>query len=301
MQSLMHLPTSNGARSYRLLCQTKLTRNCESSCALRQTPRASLPISSSFLRQSASSLPRQCNTRFAHPISHSSRSYSSKSSSDPHPDAHIHVGLATRTLRSNFPSFLSQGLANTDIYSSSITLVEPYHTRFCCRGKKWYRSILGLLRWSLKIFFAEAELHIISLQQNRVTSQSFAPPSHLQNQGTSQHDHDKGDDEDGTTHPALKIRWMFEGTSRISLLLNGMDASTAPRSIYEGLFIYSFDRDGFISEHRIEGIHPSPPLMSGYRWWRGYSDPVAPNMGMNAQVVRIPHSCRGAGSRRELS
>ena len=52
----------------------------------------------------------------------------------------------------------------------------------------------------------------------------------------------------------LEIRWQLKGTRHPSFFLG----LAGPTKHYEGVFLYTFDQEGYIGEHRIEHIVPPP-------------------------------------------
>ncbi|TPX62030.1 hypothetical protein SpCBS45565_g07103 [Spizellomyces sp. 'palustris'] len=215
-------------------------------------------------------------------VSHRQATSPASSPSDKHdPDYYINIGTATRILRDDLPNFMEQGLTTFDIYSKEVAFTEPYHLKFCCRGRRWYKVLAGSTRTLLRMYFAEGELNIIKMQQMR------GPERGAGDETLDAESEQSELDLDGSG-ARLVVRWIFEGTPRHQLIANNMDILATPRSVYEGVFVYVFDDEGLIKEHRLEAIHPSPPLFSGYRWWKGYRAPVEPNLSVRAEAVQIP-------------
>lgn len=187
------------------------------------------------------------------------------------PDYPINVGTATRILRDELPNFFERGLTTLDIYSKDVAFVEPYHLHFRCSGRRWYKHLASTARAALNMYFVEAEINVVKMQQVRDSSLGDS---------TEGRGDDRGFSETGPDHAELRlvVRWIFEGTPRHLLIANSMDILATPRSVYEGVFVYVFDEQGLIKEHRLEAIHPTPTVFNQLRWWRGFRAPVAPNI-----------------------
>ncbi|KAJ3329719.1 hypothetical protein HDU76_007311 [Blyttiomyces sp. JEL0837] len=66
------------------------------------------------------------------------------------------------------------------------------------------------------------------------------------------------------------VRWVFEGTPRYQVWMTALNPLFVPKpTVYEGVFVYRFDEDGLIEEHRLQSIHPAPPLLRFAKWLNG--------------------------------
>lgn len=67
----------------------------------------------------------------------------------------------------------------------------------------------------------------------------------------------------------LVVRWVFEGTPRHQYLFHALKIrQSVPEPIlYEGVFVYRFDDDGFIDNHRLQSLFPSPPIPGFCKFW----------------------------------
>ncbi|KAI9014624.1 hypothetical protein BC832DRAFT_589127 [Gaertneriomyces semiglobifer] len=191
-------------------------------------------------------------------------------------DYYLNVGTGIRGLREDLSNFFDTGLASTEIYAKDIAFTEPYHLRFRCNGRRWYLLLASTIHRLLRVYFHEAEMNILRIQEFRGSHDQSSDASISGTEG------EEGED------LKLVVRWIFEGTPRHLLIANNWDILASQRSVYEGVFVYTFNKDGLIKEHRLEAIHPSPPLFNSYRWWRGYRAPVAPNLSYRAETVRVP-------------
>ncbi|KAJ3142411.1 hypothetical protein HDU90_004685 [Geranomyces variabilis] len=201
------------------------------------------------------------------------------SSSSPNPrhkpasstaDRHLNIGAATHILRDELPHFPTSGLETDDIYSDDVAFIEPHRSRLSVRGKRWYKLLAGTVHSGLVIAFSHAELNIVSVQQRGGRGGG----------GVSNGDGSWGGGEDGPNAAQenstdvgsggddiqLVVRWIFEGTPRLHPGLVAPQEHPV-RSIYEGVFVYRFDSEGKVCEHRLEAIHPEPPF--AVNWMAG--------------------------------
>ncbi|KAF8979499.1 hypothetical protein BGZ46_005346 [Entomortierella lignicola] len=68
----------------------------------------------------------------------------------------------------------------------------------------------------------------------------------------------------------VTVRWTMKGTTRPSVVLTSAGPTPPPPSSYAGVFVYQFNDYGFIDEHRIENIMPSPSpeaIQRAFAWW----------------------------------
>ncbi|KAF9108012.1 hypothetical protein BGX27_008503 [Mortierella sp. AM989] len=68
----------------------------------------------------------------------------------------------------------------------------------------------------------------------------------------------------------VTVRWTMKGTTRPSIILTSAGPAPPPPSSFAGVFVYQFNDFGFIDEHRIENIMPSPSpeaIQRAFAWW----------------------------------
>ncbi|KAJ3022742.1 hypothetical protein HKX48_005369 [Thoreauomyces humboldtii] len=173
----------------------------------------------------------------------------------------MNIGLAIRTLRDDLPHFPSSGLSTYDIYSHNVTFSEPYRTHFVCHGLRWYKLLASTVHSALNLAFVDTEVAIVGIQQRRMGRGGDDGNASGGGEGsTIEQGHEDRDGEDrggggSAEDMQLVVRWIFEGTPRIMAATGAHPV----RSVYEGVFVYTFDSDGLISEHRLAQIHPEPP------------------------------------------
>ncbi|KAJ3163197.1 hypothetical protein HDU86_002366 [Geranomyces michiganensis] len=194
-------------------------------------------------------------------------------------DRHLNIGTATRILRDELPHFPTSGLLTDEIYADDVAFIEPHRSRLSVRGKRWYKLLAGTVHSGLVIAFSEAELNVVSVQQRGGVRGGNSGDT-LGGDGISGGSGSAGDsgrntDPDGDSSNVggddiqLVIRWIFEGTPRLHPgLVVPQDRLHHPvRSVYEGVFVYRFDAEGKVCEHRLEAIHPEPPF--AVNWMAG--------------------------------
>ncbi|KAJ3208666.1 hypothetical protein HDU67_006607 [Dinochytrium kinnereticum] len=71
----------------------------------------------------------------------------------------------------------------------------------------------------------------------------------------------------------LMVRWVFEAVPRHQVLLSYIDPLYIKPSVFEGIFVYTFNEKGFITEHVLQSVYPCPPLLAMCRWWFRGSPP----------------------------
>ena len=167
--------------------------------------------------------------------------------------------LAIAILQDELPQFFQHGLTEHSIYSHHIILSDPHYTRLSVPGRTAYLGIAETLRWSLRMYFDDIQMEITRLRvlpdgyrgnDNNPSSSSSASstPSNKQKEGRNQ------DMKNPEVVRHLEIRWQLKGTRHPSFFLG----LAGPTKHYEGVFLYTFDQEGYIGEHRIEHIVPPP-------------------------------------------
>jgi hypothetical protein len=145
------------------------------------------------------------------------------------------------------------------MYHQHILLHDPQYTKLRIHGRTAYIGISEMLRYSVDLYYRDVTFEILNL---RVMDDSDHIPTRLQ------------------------VRWQLEGISRASAALS---SGTVVKSTFEGVFQYTFDASGDISEHRIESITPAPSrrviFLHGLggrmrAWWERRRLPeLSPGMG----------------------
>lgn len=168
-------------------------------------------------------------------------------------EAELRMGKAIDTLRQELPHFFSLGLQDYSIYDEDVHLTEYTHYHFYIRGRWMYRFFLTTTRHILSLYFTNLQLHVKSMTPSP------------------------------TDDKHLVVRWSLEGSSRVHRLLSllsplgvfrdddGHSSGSDQRVMYEGLFVYKFNRQGWISEHQVSHVEPAPrqfaPL-TAIGWWQ---------------------------------
>ncbi|KAL0091462.1 hypothetical protein J3Q64DRAFT_1723832 [Phycomyces blakesleeanus] len=192
----------------------------------------------------------------------------------------LRVGYAIAILQDDLPNFFENGLENDTIYSNNIVLSDPHYTRLSIQGRTTYLHIAQALRWSLRMYFDAIQFEITRM---RVLPDipADSSPDDTNNRDDQSQEEDSGEnqgwdpqnkDDMPDIHPlrdvlatkgvvrSLEVRWRLQGTHRPSFGLNqllGMNVDIPVRHV-EGVFVYAFDSEGFIGEHRIQRIVPPP-------------------------------------------
>ncbi|TPX58130.1 hypothetical protein PhCBS80983_g03335 [Powellomyces hirtus] len=160
----------------------------------------------------------------------------------------MNIGTATRVLRDELPHFPQAGLTDYSIYAEDVAFTEPYRTHFHCHGRRWYKLLAATVHSALKMAFVDADFCVVGIQQRRGNQGAIDDAA----KESKEDSHSDG----GADDIQLVVRWIFEGTPRLS-----PSSPDAIRSVYEGVFVYVFDAEGLVKEHRLEAIHPSPPFV----------------------------------------
>ncbi|KAI9030787.1 hypothetical protein CLU79DRAFT_731487 [Phycomyces nitens] len=173
----------------------------------------------------------------------------------------LRVGYAIAILQDDLPNFFENGLENHTIYATNIVLSDPHYTRLSVHGRTTYLHIAQALRWSLRMYFDAIQFEITRMRVLPDASTSIdskddqpwdpptdAPDIHplrdvLATKGVAK---------------SLEVRWRLQATHRPSFGLNHLLGVEVPVRHVEGVFVYSFDDEGFIGEHRIQRIVPPP-------------------------------------------
>ncbi|KAJ3182644.1 hypothetical protein HDU87_007983 [Geranomyces variabilis] len=239
-------------------------------------------------------------------------SSSSSSSASPNPrhkppttsatDRHLNIGAATRILRDELPHFPASGLETDDIYADDVAFIEPHRSRLSVRGKRWYKLLAGTVHSGLVIAFAHAELNIVSVQQRGGGRGGGGGGGVSNGDGlwggggeegpNAAHDDTSDMGSGGGDDIQLVVRWIFEGTPRLHPGLVAPQDHPV-RSIYEGVFVYRFDAEGKVCEHRLEAIHPEPPFAVNWMagaFGGGSTAPVATSgqVGIHGRSAKSP-------------
>ncbi|KAH8554637.1 hypothetical protein BGW37DRAFT_480509 [Umbelopsis sp. PMI_123] len=174
-------------------------------------------------------------------------------------DRKLKIGNAIDTLQSTLPYFFRDGLVDHHMYHSHILLHDPHYTKIRIHGRTAYIGISEMLRYSVDLYYRDITFEILNM---RVMDDTEQAPTRLQ------------------------VRWQLEGLSRASA---AMSTGAVTKSTFEGVFQYTFDAAGYISEHQIESINPAPSrrviFLHGIggrlrAWWERRRLPeLSPGMG----------------------
>jgi hypothetical protein len=160
------------------------------------------------------------------------------------------------------PHFFQKGLSEHSIYSNNIILSDPHYTKLSIHGRTAYLGIAQMLKWSTSLYFDDILLEITKMRAlpdsvniddldddddddilgAAATVVPFSSISQAENDIKS-----KG------TVKRLEVRWRLQGTKHSTFFR----PEIRTRHI-EGVFIYKFDHEGYIGEHRIQRIVPPP-------------------------------------------
>jgi hypothetical protein len=153
----------------------------------------------------------------------------------PNKESDLKIGRAIDILRHDLTHFFDQGLSDTHIYSPHIRLIEPYHSGFHIATRPMYLRTCTAVRWSTKMWYHLPQIHILHMRML---------------------------EKDETHQAKLYVRWIMEATPRWLLWMAPKEYGT----MYEGSFVYVFNKEGEIHEHRIESIYPAPSPLTMTRW-----------------------------------
>ncbi|KAI9490317.1 hypothetical protein BDB00DRAFT_837992 [Zychaea mexicana] len=167
----------------------------------------------------------------------------------------LRVGFAIAILQDELPHFFTHGLTEHSIYSQNIVLSDPHYTRLSVPGKTAYLGIAETLRWSLRMYFDDIQMEITRLRVlPDKQQQGFDDDDNSNSPSPRPSIDDIKNNNNKPTIRHLEIRWRLEGVRHPSFFLK----LAGPIKHYEGVFLYTFDQEGYIGEHRIEHIVPPP-------------------------------------------
>ncbi|KAI9358900.1 hypothetical protein DFJ73DRAFT_135126 [Zopfochytrium polystomum] len=229
--------------------------------------------------------------------------FSSCSSSSPgkRQQQHANIGRATEVLRHELPDFFQPvsnggtmtGLGDKSIYARRVTFSDPFHIRgFIVRGRTAYAFLAGMLRFACIAYFQEPAVDIVRMVQIKGPLRGehlddvflgewgrpgdgdrdsdgldgSASPGLQRRRAWRREEVDDGGDDDQAIR--LVVRWVFEGTPRHQLLFSSIWPKSAVPVVYEGVFVYRFDADGLIDNHRLQSMFPSPPMLAFCKWFK---------------------------------
>ncbi|KAF1803220.1 hypothetical protein FB192DRAFT_1322523 [Mucor lusitanicus] len=172
----------------------------------------------------------------------------------------LRVGFAIATLQDDIPHFFQKGLSEHSIYSTDIVLSDPHYTKLSIHGRTAYLGIAQMLKWSTSMYFDDILLEITKMRvlpddvkidddyddYDDVSSSSSVVPY------SSIHQAEQDIRARGIVK-RLEVRWKLQGTKNATFF----QPEPRIRNI-EGVFIYKFDQQGYIGEHRIQRIVPPP-------------------------------------------
>ncbi|KAG2188517.1 hypothetical protein INT44_001271 [Umbelopsis vinacea] len=173
---------------------------------------------------------------------------SSSAKEDGENERKLKIGNAIDTLQTTLPYFFRDGLADHHMYHPHILLHDPQYTKIRIHGRTAYIGLSEMLRYSVDLYYRDITFEVLNM---RVMDDTKQAPTRLQ------------------------VRWQLEGLSRASAV---MSSGAVTKSTFEGVFQYTFDASGDISEHRIESINPAPSrrviFLHGIggrirAWWEG--------------------------------
>ncbi|KAI9478155.1 MAG: hypothetical protein EXX96DRAFT_569763 [Benjaminiella poitrasii] len=166
----------------------------------------------------------------------------------------LRVGYAIATLQDDIPHFFQKGLTGHSIYSHDIILSDPHYTKLSIHGRTPYLGIAQMLKWSTSLYFDTILLEItrmrvlptdIDIDNYDDTDDDFSSFSSI--------DDMENDVKSKGIVRCLEVRWKLRGTKNPTFF------QPEPRIRHiEGVFIYKFDHQGYIGEHRIQRIVPPP-------------------------------------------
>ncbi|KAI9208524.1 uncharacterized protein BJ171DRAFT_489185 [Polychytrium aggregatum] len=213
---------------------------------------------------------------------------------EPNSEYILNVGDAIRILRDTLPRFFAHGLQHPELYASNVAFSEPYHTRIKIKGKGNYMVLAQIVRYMAICLFDSPRFDIHRIQQIRESDLVDSLSPTLAGRDSSEAPDQADPGQLGEPDSMLvRIRWVFEGIPRHLLWLSAFDYVNTPRTVYEGVFVYGFDREGRIVLHQLQGIHPVPPFISAYRWFslRTRSSLVTPDLNAFVDIKSKTAPC----------
>lgn len=150
-----------------------------------------------------------------------------------------------------------------DIYSTDIVLSDPHYTKLSIHSRTAYLGIAQMLRWSTSLYFDDILLEITKMRvlpddepdidtlDDDDSNKMLTSASPI-NRVSSIEQTEKDLKAKGIVK-RLEVRWKMQGIKNATFF----HPQPTIRDI-EGVFIYKFDNQGYIGEHRIQRIVPPP-------------------------------------------
>ncbi|KAI8886206.1 hypothetical protein K501DRAFT_331334 [Backusella circina FSU 941] len=166
----------------------------------------------------------------------------------------LRVGYAIASLQDDLPHFFQQGLTEHDIYSPDIVLSDPHYTKLSIHGRTAYLSMAQMLRWSTSLYFDDITVEITKMRVIPENEPDDDPSSlsSMEDHFSTVREAERDAKERGIVK-RLEVRWKMQGIKQATF----WNSSGTTRHI-EGVFLYRFDHEGYIGEHRIQRIVPPP-------------------------------------------
>ncbi|KAI8340576.1 hypothetical protein BC941DRAFT_417615 [Chlamydoabsidia padenii] len=192
--------------------------------------------------------------------------YFSQNTGHLQPDEYeLRIGYAITILQDELPQFFNQGLKAHDIYSQHVVLSDPHYTRLSIKGKTAYLGIAEMLRWSLGCYFDKVDFEIIRMRvvpdkPSDPTSPPPPPPPITPTSSTTlNYNSSSTTYRPSSNVRSLEIRWQLKATPHTFLpkYITHSDDNSIIRQV-DGVFVYTFDNQGYICEHKIQRIEPTP-------------------------------------------
>ncbi|KAI9219182.1 hypothetical protein BC828DRAFT_180017 [Blastocladiella britannica] len=189
----------------------------------------------------------------------------------------LNMGRATFVLSTELDSFCEWGLSDDSIYAVDMRFYEPT-TRLHLASRAQYLAAARTLRSLLAMYYVHPHLTLTKMVQLR------RPPSYSSgiDSGNDPEDgslNDPPPDKD-SLHLPRDVTEDEEGALRVSFLFSGIPrhqwiaAQLMNRNpedhinIFEGVSVYSFNRQGLVHAHWIERLVPRPTVFKYLGGWR---------------------------------
>jgi hypothetical protein len=163
----------------------------------------------------------------------------------------LQSGKAIDALQREWPNYFKNGLSDYSIYSKSVLLAEPYHIKFYVKGIQLYKYFMKGFRHGMNWYYGDLKFNIRSI--SRPNEREVLMRWQVE----------------GTPRGSIEKMW-FQGIFK-TLLIAKDETEFIEKSVYEGIFRFRFNAQGFIAEHHVENIIPAPKkfvMLNIVSWWQ---------------------------------
>jgi len=144
---------------------------------------------------------------------------------DPEQEFLVNSGTVIRTLRAELPVMFEEELSY-GIYAPNIVFYEETVAHIGVSGLAQYRRLIKTLTYVAGLYYRRPHLEPLGFTQR--------------------------------ARGVIAVRWTFTGEPRKLL-----PTSSTERAIYDGVFVYKLNEQGWVREHILETILPAPPAILG--------------------------------------